>query len=290
MKHHYVPQFLLRRWANAQGKVQNLSVRHGRLVCSARMPEYTGYENGLYAIVASSLGLSPDHLERSFFSPIDNDAAKVLEKFEQHAEITADEHRAWTLFLSSLRIRQPDVLAHLRKQGIALLKATLAERDKDTLPEGWPSTEEWFAQNFPGALDAAPLLHWLPDMIRQDGVMDAFAGLRWWFREFDSAGPSLLLSDLPIHWEGGFHHPGFMIQLPVGPHRVFFGARSAETEQFLDQLPPADLIERINRTSIAASAQRLWALDKEEALALIGANLDILGANVTPFGSIMPTG
>jgi hypothetical protein len=124
-------------------------------------------------------------------------------------------------------------------------------------------------------------------MVRHDGVMDAFAGLRWWLREFDPAGPSLLLSDLPIHWEGGFHQQGFMIQLPVGTHRIFFGARSVDTEQILKQMAPAELILRVNRTSIAASSDRLWASDRSEALACIEANRDIWGVDVNPFGALM---
>lgn len=102
MKHHYVPQFLLRRWSNERGKVHVFAIRHGKLVSNERAPEYTGFENALYAIVRNALGLAEDVVERRVFSPLDNNAAKVLDKLESHEPITQDEHIAWTFFLSSL--------------------------------------------------------------------------------------------------------------------------------------------------------------------------------------------
>jgi hypothetical protein len=232
VKHHYVPQFLLKRWAGPAGKVQVIGVRNGRVVAKARAPEYTGYENQLYAVVANAIGLAEDVLERKVFGPIDSNAATVLEKLEAHDSITQDDHIAWTFFLSSLRIRQPDVLEFLRTKGIERLRADLAERDNATLPPGAPSTEEWFEQHFPGHMRAASLASWLPQMIVHDHVLDRFGNLSWWIQDFEPDQPELLLSDLPIHWEGGFNKPGFLIQLPVGPHRVFFGAASPQTEQY----------------------------------------------------------
>jgi hypothetical protein len=288
VKHHYVPQFLLRRWTNETGRLHCFSVRNGRLVCSERAPEYTGFEKDLYGILANALGVGEDHLEKRLFGPIDSNAARVLDKLEQHRVLTEDEHIAWTFFLSSLRIRQPDVLRFLRNEGMTRLRATLAARDRQTLPEGWPPTEEWFNRNHPGAMEAMTLTSWLPKMILHDGVMDAFANMRWWLREFDAGQPALLLSDLPIHWEGGFTSNEFMIQLPLGPRRVFFGARSAEIGQILDRIPPGELIRRVNLTTIAAAADRIWAYEWADAAAFIEANLDKIGVNVVAFDTLAP--
>ena len=287
MKHHYVPQFLLRRWADAAGKVQVIAVRNGRVVARARAPEYTGFENDLYAVVANAVGLAQDVLENRVFAPIDSNAARVLEKLEAHASITEDDHIAWTFFLSSLRVRQPDVLEFLRTKAIDRLKTDLAERDKATLPPGAPSTEEWFEVHFPGHLRAHSLSSWLPKMIVHDGVLDRFGNLKWWIQEFEPDQPELLLSDLPIHWEGGFKEPGFLIQLPVSPHRVFFGAASAEIEHYLGSLPHADLIRRINLTSLAASSDRVWARSAD-VRTFVEANIDKMGQNAFPFSSLLP--
>lgn len=287
MKHHYVPQFLLKRWADPGGKVQVISVRNGQVVSKARAPEYTGYENQLYALVANAVGLAEDVLERKVFAPIDSDAASVLEKLEARDPITEGDHIAWTFFLSSLRVRQPDVLEFLRTKGIEHLRADLAERDKATLPPGAPSTEEWFELHFPGHLRAHSLASWLPKMVVHDGILDRFGSLNWWIQEFEPDQPELLLSDLPIHGEGGFKEAGFLIQLPVGPHRVFFGAASAKTEQYLGSLSHADLIDRINLTSLASSSDRVWARGAS-ARTFVEANIDKMGKNALPFSSLLP--
>jgi len=286
VKHHYVPQFLLRRWTNAAGKLRIFMIRNRRFVCKERAPEYTGFEYDLYSVITNAFGLSKHVLEENFFKPIDSSAAKVLQKIERHEVITADEHISWTFFLSSLRTRQPDTLEFLRTDGMKLLTKFLRERDTATLAADAPSTEEWFERHLPGALEATTLANWLPRMVLHDDVTRAFSELKWWFREFTPDQPKLLLSDLPIHWEGGFNNAEFFIQLPIAPDRIFFGTRSEQTESFLSHLPGGDLIERANRTTLASSSQRIWASTDGDAKAFIEANLDLIGTNVVTFTSL----
>lgn len=286
MKHHYVPQFLLRRWANTAGKVHVFNVRDGKLVSRDRAPKYTGYENGLYAVVLNALGLAEDVIERKVLSPLDNNAAKVLEKLEHHEALTQDEHITWTFFLSSLRVRQPDALDFLRTDGTMIIKRFLAEKDAETLPPGSQTSEQWFSQNSPGSLEAATLARLLPRMIAHEGVTEAFSQLKWWFREFTPAEPKLLLSDMPLQWEGGFTGDSFFILLPIAPNRLFVGTRSAETEQILGQMQSGELIKRVNLMSLATSSQRIWATSKDDARAFIEDHLDTWGVDVHTFQSV----
>ncbi|MCP5386895.1 MAG: DUF4238 domain-containing protein [Novosphingobium sp.] len=279
MKHHYVPQFLLSGWTDGTGRLFCFSRRNGRLVCSRRTPKSTGYESGLYALLADVSGFSRDIVEEKIFARIDDGAAKAVEKLERHERLSEADHIAWTFFLSSLRVRQPDTIEFLRTQGMALLRKSLADRDAITLPEGWPTTQEWFTENHPGMLEASPLTSWLPRMIFNTEVLDAFGDLKWWFREFEPEDGRLLLSDLPLYWDGGFSRPGFHIHVPISPHRLFIGTRTKETEAVLSQIPSAELIERVNRASIASASQRLWASSREDAHAFIESNLDIMGVD-----------
>lgn len=289
MKHHYVPQFLLRRWISAAGKLRSFTFRNGRLVSSDLAPKYTGFENGLYAVVVSALGISEDVIERKLFGPIDNDAARVLEKLEQHEPISENEHIAWTFFLSSLKIRQPETLDFLRTDGMKLLARIMAQHDQANLPANWATTEQWFDRQYPGALETHSLTSWLPRMIAHPEVMERFGALRWWFREFTPADPRLLLSDMPLHWEGGFREPGFMIQLPIAPDRIFFGTGSEPCEQILTHMPAAELIRRVNLTTLASSSERIWGSpDDGAAHAFIEANRAAIGTNVVNFRSVAP--
>ena len=288
MRHHYVPQFLLRRWTDAAGKLRAYTMRSGRLTRKDTGPKYTGYENGLYALVAGVLGFPEDHLEKRLFGPIDNDAAVALGKIERRAVLTEEDHIAWTFFLCSLRIRQPDVLEFLRTEGKQHHSEILANLDRESLPARVPNTEQWFNRHFPGAIDAATLTSWLPRMILHDDVADRFGGLHWWCREFEADAPKLLLSDLPLNWEGGFNQPDFFIQLPIGPDRIFFGTASTETEQILGAMSADLLIPSVNRSTLASSSQRFWGTTDCGLDAFIEANQDVIGKNVVPFSSFAP--
>lgn len=230
--------------------------------------------------------MSRDVLEEKIFARIDDGAAKALEKLENLEGLSEDDHIAWTFFLSSLRVRQPDTIEFLQTQGMALLRRSLADRDAITLPKGWPSTQEWFAENHPGVLEATPLTSWLPRMIFNNEVLDAFGSLKWWFREFEPEDGRLLLSDLPIYWDGGFTKPGFYIYVPIAPNRLFIGTRTEETEAILSQIPSTELIERVNRASIASSSQRIWASSREDAHIIIESNLSIMGVDAVAMATL----
>lgn len=288
MRHHYVPQFLLRRWTNASGTLRTYKMRDGHLTQKDMAPKATGYKNGLYAVVAGILGYPEDHLEKRLFGPIDSGAAVAMGKIERRATLDKKDHIAWTFFLCSMRVRQPDVLEFLRTEGKQHLAQILAELDKKTLPIGAPTTEQWFNRHLPGAIDAASLTSWLPRMIFQNEVLDRFGNLHWWCREFEADAPKLLLSDLPLHWEGGSNEQDFFIQMPIGPDRVFFGTSSVKTKEVLDAMPPDKLITSINGTTLASSSQYFWATTDSGLDSFVKANREAIGKNVVPFKSFAP--
>lgn len=288
MRHHYVPQFLLRRWTNTSGKLHVFSQRNGRLVNTERAPRSTGFVDDLYAIAEGVFGFPADLIERKLFGKIDNDAAVALGKLEAHEGFTLDDQIAWFFFLSSLRIRQPDTLRFLRTTALDYVKSSMTAKDKVAFAGDDALSMSWFEQNFPDGLEAKSLTSWLPGMIAHDGVLDAFESLSWFTREFAVAAPKLLLSDMPLHWDAGLDNPDLLIQLPLGPSRVLFGTRTEEAQQFIDQLAVPELIRRINRASISSSIEYIWASERDEARTFIEANLEIVGVHAIPFGQLMP--
>ena len=97
------------------------------------------------------------------------------------------QHRLSKLRAARQPVGQPDVLGFLRDEGIARMKADLAERDAATLPPDAPSTEQWFNRTYPCAIGAMTLTSWLPRMILHDNVTAAFGDMRWWI--FASSEP-----------------------------------------------------------------------------------------------------
>jgi hypothetical protein len=286
VKHHFVPQFLLRRWTDASGKVRVFEVKAGKLVSDARAPEYTGYEEDLYAVDGRGLGIETHHFEETLFGPIDNNAANALKKIENKEELSEGEHQAWTTFLASLRVRSPDTIDYLRNEAVERLRAKLAERDQATLPADWPSTEIWADKHFPGLIENVGLT-FLQRMIDHPQIMQTFETLNSWCYKFSDSDPPLLLPDLPLHWEGKLADPDFWIMMPIAPDRAFFGTRNERTADRLTELGAVELANQLNRASVASAVRRIWSREAEPARTIISAHLPIMGANTTAFRSLI---
>ncbi len=289
MKHHYVPQFLLRRWANQNGKLQVFSRRQGRIICTERAPRSTGFVDDLYAIAANIFGIQKDLIERKLFGKIDNDAAVALGHIEAHQALNVDQQIAWLFFLSSLRVRQPDMLRFLRTTALNHVRRKIAaQRNLSSLDIAETPEAAWFEQNFPGNLEARSLTSWLPRMITHDGVLCNFENLLWFTREFSAEAPKLLLADMPLHWDTGLEDPDLVVQLPLGPDRILLGTRTESAKLFLNQISVPELVERANRATLASSVEFIWASERDAARSFIEANIDIVGANFASLSHYQP--
>ncbi len=111
MKHHYVPQFALRYWAESDGKVPYFVRRNGRVLRDRLTPKYIAFEPDLYAFTEV-----PEHnrhaLEREFFAKLESDAAPVYEKIERRDEdLSQGERQVWSIFLMAAIARVPEKVA-----------------------------------------------------------------------------------------------------------------------------------------------------------------------------------
>jgi hypothetical protein len=74
--------------------------------------------------------------------------------------------------------------------------------------------------------------------------------------------------------------------MPIAPDRLFIGTASEATKKYLNDLPGAKLIRRVNCSSLASSSRRIWGADAENGRAFIEENLDVVGVNVVSFDTI----
>jgi Protein of unknown function (DUF4238) len=121
MRHHYVPQFLLRPWAETTSdeRVQVFRLDLGMLRSDRHATKYTGYENDLWALSVDAIaGLEKQAIETRFLRYVDNLAARVLQKLDEQGleSLTRDDRMDWVRFLMSLRLRQPNLVLQLRKE------------------------------------------------------------------------------------------------------------------------------------------------------------------------------
>jgi hypothetical protein len=132
-RHHFNPESKLRQWAGADGLVCEIKKDHGKVVAQRKSPKATGFQRDLYRIDGVSDGLA-QHVEKNFMSPLDNDAARAIQKIlsGDDAPWTDDERTPWTTFILSLLFRPPESVAiikdHIRElwiEGHARLRRTM---------------------------------------------------------------------------------------------------------------------------------------------------------------------
>jgi hypothetical protein len=162
MRHHYVPQFLLRAWADTMKdkKVETFRLDLQGLPSSRRSPKFVAYEEDLYALSQKSVaGMEQQAIEKHLLRHIDEHAARVRSKLicAGFSGLTYEDKCDWTRFLMSLRLREPQVVQKLRTEASEYLKASLNDNPEvyeAIAGDGYPPTlEDWVKQNYPDVIE-----------------------------------------------------------------------------------------------------------------------------------------
>lgn len=282
-----MPKFLIRRWTNDGGRTYSVTVRGGEVFVSAVSPKGTGFEPDLYSLPVSHLECDRHVVETDFFQFIDNGAANALQAVERQRLIDKEQCDWWAVFLSSLRMRQQDVIEALRTHGPRLYRDTLAAVDAESPPPGSWTTEQWIDHHFPGEFEATPIAKWLVESIVSPTSVERFSRLIWRFYELSDGSAPLLLSDRPLLFEALAESGDWISILPIAPNRLFLGATSDKAIGLIEAQNITSFVERINIASLAQSGSRLWAADPIHAKTFVQANVSIFGINRSDFGDII---
>jgi hypothetical protein len=127
-RHHYVPSFLLARWATPQrerhGKLFELLVRGGRP--RPTTPDRSAFERDLYAQDVGEA--SPNLAFEAFLSIIENYAAKPLKRLAGLPSSVSDEDRAVIVyFVAYQEARTPPAMAQHRINAFQAAQLALAD-------------------------------------------------------------------------------------------------------------------------------------------------------------------
>jgi hypothetical protein len=133
-KHHYNPQFALRRWVGSDGRLCAMRRINGVVTPRRRQPSRTGMLRDLYRIEGVAEESSQD-LEIKFMSPLDNVAAVVLDRLITGKPLDPEQRLAWARYLLSMLFRNPDTSKPSRRTWWRLgVKAST--HLKRTMPQG----------------------------------------------------------------------------------------------------------------------------------------------------------
>jgi hypothetical protein len=117
-KHHYIPQFYLRKWARPDGRVLCYKrITAGAVTADWVTPKSTGFEKDLYTLEHLPEDIR-QAIEKEVTADVDNRAAAAMQKMitaKSADSLTADDRLAWAQFVVSLPIRNPDAVADIKE-------------------------------------------------------------------------------------------------------------------------------------------------------------------------------
>jgi hypothetical protein len=259
VKHHYVPQFALRYWAESDGKVPYFVRRNGRVVRDRLMPEYTAFEPDLYAFTEV-----PAHnrhtLEQEFFAKLESDAAPIYEKIERRDEdLSRQERQVWAIFLMAANARVPEKVALAKQITDKHVRRALAEKPEEYLAVKGDAVEatllEWVENNVSG-IENLGLIQIAKFLVNEDRIRQ-FLELEWIVHGLSHASVELLLADRPL-WS--YKHPtdpDFITMMPLSPRSVFIAARDKRAIHRTIDASPNELVRRINESVVSNAWERV---------------------------------
>jgi hypothetical protein len=228
-KHHYIPEFFMRRWADGDGLVREYRRPRRDLTSKRKAPAATGWIRNLYANENKTDPLERQALEMVFMAGVDNNAADALSYLEEHRAKPADWalRDAWARYLLSLLHRSPERVAYITKKvrdyEEGTLNPDLIRRYPEIAgPNDPPTFQEWLEKQGPLTPDLRVRLIEL--LIGSRRVGDAINWMHWRVHRLDKLELGFISGDLPLMISNGLGHERSFVMLPIGPTKLFIAS------------------------------------------------------------------
>ena len=203
-RHHYLPEFYTRRWADASGRmIAYQRFKPSELRARLVFPSQIGFERDLYTLPGAEPA-DAQRLETELFSKVDDGGARVLSKLLDGTipENTKDRSD-WARFLMAFWYRAPeDLKAYCESYGMVCdelhpeLEWTSDERDR------------YILSALPSRVDNAEMGNFIVNM-------------NWTVIDVADAKHNLLTSDQAVIRSNGFAPPEGNYSIPLSPTKLF---------------------------------------------------------------------
>jgi hypothetical protein len=264
-RHHYIPEFYLRRWMPGGTKPLTVFWRPAgspKIVAQRVYPKATGYIDRRIVEGGADPALF-QIAESEFYTPADNAAATVLAKMETGArEFSGDERSAWTRFILSLIFRTPEAFQ--------ITLATLREDVLNTSPEmersyrrsrepGMPATlREAMKASLEDGSIAANVVKVLVDVNNSDKIGTHLVRMAWGTIQSGPFVPALLTSDRPVLIYRPLSAPDAHILVPVGPKRIFVAAQTDELWRRIAARSAHQTVQSLNEEVVSRAVKYVF--------------------------------
>jgi hypothetical protein len=229
-RHHYLPEFYSRRWANQSGRMTAYQrFRPGALQARQVFPSEIGFQRDLYTLP----GVKPadaQYLEIELFSKIDDSGAKVLDKLLNGIiPNDAKERSDWARFLMAFWYRAPeDLSAHCESYRLIC---------EETHPElDWSSDER-----------NRHILFALPSRVDNEEMGNWIVNMNWTVIDVSGATHNLLTSDQAVIRSNGFAPPDGNYAIPLSPTKLFVANWDPTQINQVLSLPTSKIVALVNK-------------------------------------------
>ena len=272
-RHHYVPQFLLRRWATKGMFVAYLiDSASGKVTENAKATVASACQ---ISDLNTYLGTNPsqrDFPETGFFTPhVDTPAARALQTMLSRgvSALTPKQRIDWARLLVSFAVRTPETLREMGPQETknafdlveALAKGPPADEQKVTALI--QANAQIFERNFP--------LNIAMELSTDPTKLNAIDRMTWWIRRW--RGSAILIGDRPLLTFPRMQRPcgipldssNCLIALPIAADAVFFASANAKTRNKMRKMTPTKIAFAVNEETIWRAAGVIHASDRSLA-------------------------
>jgi hypothetical protein len=267
-KHHYNPAFYLGRFAGQDGDVHEMRLVRGKVILKSRHPDATGFKRDLYRIEGAPEEHS-QHLEVRFMSPLDNGAAKALERIEagDTMDWSADERSEWVRFIIGFLFRNPASVAFIKNHIANLFDVAVEALERNYDEVRGPNDPKTFAEAHAKTSPAAAEIHatnMLAELIDNDRLGPTIFDMHWAVLDMKRSKFSVLTSDRPLYIPLPLGQADAYIMLPISPTKYFVATRKRETIAQLNALDRTAVVREVNTAIVKQAREFVWSCDDSQ--------------------------
>lgn len=250
--HHFTPVFYLNAWTT-DGRLIRYSRPYDKVVAKSCAPRRTGSEAHLYTLRGVPLERQAA-LETEFFQPIDDQAAIVHQMLRAGRlnDLTGDQRCHWARFMMSTTLRSPFSLAEVERLADQTVRANLAVDDDEynaMRKPGDPATlYDWTVKHAPQVIENAHK-SFLPGLIDHEDLGRHLINMVWATLDVSAANHTLLTSDRPFNWIGGWKDTKALLAFPLGPELLFLATNGLPFMRAMLNNPVEKVVRQVNEST-----------------------------------------
>ncbi|MEG8222872.1 DUF4238 domain-containing protein [Sphingomonas sp. HH69] len=270
MKHHYIPQFYLKQWADPSGQVLRYKkLPDGRVMSKRLFPKAIGYRDDLYRSPYPEEKMA-QRLERDFFQRLDDIAAAAM------AELTVPKLRIlpdeplhdWVHFMMSLLFRQPTNWGELHRSAMRHYKVAVdaARREIEASPDMDNEHADGILSRYMDDTELTKRLHAsFRKIVFNENVISHLSTFEWMIMDVPLDHPTLLLSDDPMMRPVGLKNEHAHIATPLSPRKLLIGMGTRQFATHVSQMRAKEIVQITNTSTVQGAREFVAALDDRQA-------------------------